>query len=390
MKVLREELNDIIENGRIRPVFQPIVSLSNGDIVGYEALSRIVEPREIKYSDELFHLAGLYGKIWELEQLCRSVILEKYYELRKGRDKGKLFLNANSMVIHDKAFRMGFTSQYLKKYQCNSDTIVFEVTERSAVTDMMGFKDTIRHYKSQGYGIAIDDAGSCYSGLNLICDIVPHYLKLDIALIHNIHKEPTKYAMVKSMVEFANLTNIQLVAEGIETEEELKTLIKLGVHNGQGYFLRKPDAELKGVEKKALEIIQKFQRKKTLKEKVTNVSGEFRVVLFHFENCKSYRAYCEKYGYEKGDEVMNMLKELVAGTLTEAETMAMLDEETIVTVIEKENYLIQCATIINMFRWKIREYYEYEDWERGFIEGTNKRGERKKYPLIDLCSERVI
>ncbi len=101
---------------------------------------------------------------------------------------------------------------------------------------MKGFKDTIRHYKLQGYNIAVDDAGSCYSGLNLICDIVPHYLKLDISLIHDIDKDAIKCAMVKSLVEFANLTHIELVAEGIECEEELKTLLKLGVHNGQGFF----------------------------------------------------------------------------------------------------------------------------------------------------------
>lgn len=216
MKLLKDDFSDILEKKRIKPVFQPIVSLSDGKIIGYEALSRIVEPQEIMSSEELFHLACLYGKIWELEQLCRSRILEKYHELCSKNKGSKLFLNVNPMVIHDKEFRIGFTSQCLKQYNLDIEDIVFEVTERSAVEDMRGFKDTIRHYKSQGYEIAIDDVGACYSGLNLICDIVPHYIKLDMALIHDIHKEPIKYAMVKSLVEFANLTNIQLVAEGID------------------------------------------------------------------------------------------------------------------------------------------------------------------------------
>lgn len=206
MKSLKEDFFDIVDNKKITPVFQPIISLTDGRIIGYEALSRIVNP----------------------------------------------------MVIHDKAFRSGFTSEYLKQYGLELKNIVFEITEKSAVDDIRGFKDTISHYKSQGYHIAVDDAGSCYSGLNLICDIVPHYLKLDIQLIRDIHKDAIKYAMVKSMVEFANLVNIQLVAEGIECEEELITLLKLGVHNGQGYFIRKPDAELKSVEKDAFEIIKKY------------------------------------------------------------------------------------------------------------------------------------
>ena len=78
MKLLKEEFNDILESQRIKPVFQPIISLVDGKIIGYEALSRIVEPRDINNSEDLFHLAGIYGKVWELEQLCRSKILEKY------------------------------------------------------------------------------------------------------------------------------------------------------------------------------------------------------------------------------------------------------------------------------------------------------------------------
>lgn len=390
MKLLKDDFNDILEKKRIKPVFQPIVSLSDGKIIGYEALSRIVEPQEIMSSEELFHLACLYGKIWELEQLCRSRILEKYHELCSKNKGGKLFLNVNPMVIHDKEFRIGFTSQCLKQYNLDIEDIVFEVTERSAVEDMRGFKDTIRHYKSQGYEIAIDDVGACYSGLNLICDIVPHYIKLDMALIHDIHKEPVKYAMVKSLVEFANLTNIQLVAEGIECKEELKALIKLGVHNGQGYFLRKPNEEFGEIDKKAIEVIQKQNKKKMELKGLQNSGGEFRLVLFKIENYKAYSAYCEKYGDQKGDEIIEVMKKVVAANLEPTETMAMLDKDTIVTVLEKGNQKIRCASVISMFEHKIRECYTKEDRERGYIEGTNKRGERKKYPLINICSEKLI
>ncbi len=89
------------------------------------------------------------------------------------------------------------------------------------------------------------------------------------------------------------MANIQLVAEGIEYEEELKALLKLGVHNGQGYFLRKPDEELKGVEKAAIEIIHKHNDKKTAKMKKYNAEAkEYRAVLFKFE---SYKGEDKKY-----------------------------------------------------------------------------------------------
>ena len=332
------------------------------------ALSRIIEPKEIGCSEELFHLAGIYGKVWELEQLCRGKILEKCHSFHSTENK-KLFLNVNPMVIHDKGFRAGFTSEYLKQYGVNLRNIVFEVTERNAV----------------------DDAGSCYSGLNLICDIVPHYLKLDILLIHDIHKDAIKYAMVKSMVEFANLANIQLVAEGIECEEELKALLKLGVHNGQGYFLRKPDEELKGVEKAAIDIIHKYNDKKTAKVNKYNTGiKEFRAILFKFESYKAYGAYCEKYGDEKGDKIIEVMQNVVEQNLSEEETAILLGEDNILTVLEKQNYKIKCEIIANMFKNRMQEYYQKGDLEKGYIEGKNKHGEKKKYPLINICSERVV
>ena len=118
-----------------------IIVLKNGEIIGYEALSRIVEPREIGCSEELFHLAGIYGKVWELEQICRGKILERYHSINDQADR-KLFLNVNPMVIHDKEFRAGFTSEYLKQYGLDMKNIVFEVTERISVDDIKGFKDT--------------------------------------------------------------------------------------------------------------------------------------------------------------------------------------------------------------------------------------------------------
>lgn len=390
VKRLKEEFNDILEKQRITPVFQPIVSLKNGEIIGYEALSRIVAPKEISCSEELFHLAGIYGKVWELEQICRGKILERYHSFKNKGDR-KLFLNVNPMVIHDKEFRTGFTSEYLKQYGLDMKNIVFEVTERISVDDIKGFKDTIRHYKSQGYHIAVDDAGSCYSGLNLICDVVPHYLKLDMQLIRNIHKDTIKFAMVKSMVEFANLTNIQLVAEGIENEEELKALLKLGVHNGQGYFLRRPDAELKEIEKYALEVISKFNAKKSAKIKNYHTeTKEFRAVLFKIENYKAYDAYCQKYGDEQGDKLLEVMKNVVEQNLSEEETAVILGEDSILTVLEKENCKIKREIIANMFRNKSQAYYQKDDVEKGYVLGKNKHGEHKKFPLIHLCSERVV
>lgn len=390
MRTLKADFMDVLESQRIKPVFQPIVCLKTGEIIGYEALSRIIEPKEIGCAEELFHLGGIYGKVWELEQLCRRKILEKYHSFQSTENR-KLFLNVNPMIIHDKGFRTSFTSEYLKQYGLNLRNIVFEVTEGNAVDDVKGFKDTIRYYKSQGYNIAVDDAGSCYSGLDLICDIVPHYLKLDIMLIHDVHKDAIKYAMVKALVEFANLANIQLVAEGIECEEELKVLMKLGVHNGQGYFLGKPDEELKDVDKVAIDIIRKYNDKKNAKvKKYSTGTKEFRAVLFKFESDKAYGAYCEKYGDEKGDKLIEVMQNVVEQNLSEEETAIFLSKDNILVILEKQNYKVKCEMIANMFRNRMKEWYQKEDVEKGYMEGKNKHGENKKYALVSICSERVV
>lgn len=387
---IKEDFDSILEQQRIKPVYQPVVSLKTGEVIGYEALSRISSPTEISNTEELFHLADIYGKVWELEQICRGKILEKYHRLQRKENR-KLFLNVNPMVIHDKEFRSGFTSGYLNRYGLDMENIVFEVTERNSIDDMKGFKETIRHYKSQGYQIAVDDAGSCYSGLNLICDVVPHYLKLDIELIRGIQNDTIKYAMVNAMVEFADLTNIQLIAEGIECEEELKTLLKLGVHNGQGYFLGRPAEELKETEAAAVEMIQKYNAKRAEKiKKMAAGNKEFRAVLFQFDSYKSYAAYCEKYGDEEGDKLIGVMQQVIEQNLLEGETAVQVSEDGILAVLEKEHYKFRTERIATVFRNRIREYYQKEDIEKGYLAGTNKHGESRKYPLLALESERVI
>ena len=369
MTYLKEDLLDIIEKERITPVFQPIVSLSDGSIIGYEALSRIVDAQIIKNPEELFKLAGIFDKNWELEQICRKKIFAAYHKNTPTTTNSKLFINVNPMVIHDKQSEKGVTSRILKQYNLSPENIIFEVTEHSAVDDTKGFCDTIRHYKSQGYQVAVDDAGSCYSGLNLICDIVPHYLKLDYSLIHDLNKDAVKFAMVKSLVEFSNLTNIKIIAEGIETEKELKTLLKLGVHYGQGYFLRKPDSKLLEIEPKALDIIKKYNLKHS-QIIANNSNKEFCVMFFELSNTKAYRAYCSKYGDSKGEEILHIIQNSIDVNLSEDETLSILSEGTLVAIMLKENHKLKCETIITMFKNNLQNFYSKKDWENGYIEGT--------------------
>lgn len=118
-----------------------------------------------------------------LEQVCRRAILRGVYEQKETFDQydAKLFINVNPKVLRDEKFREGFTREYTKRYGIETERIVFEVTERERVEDEKSFQQAVEHYKMQHYQIAIDDAGSGYSGLNRICSLTPNYIKLDSA-----------------------------------------------------------------------------------------------------------------------------------------------------------------------------------------------------------------
>ncbi|MDR3644336.1 MAG: EAL domain-containing protein, partial [Clostridia bacterium] len=256
---LQRQLNDVIENADIKIVFQPIISLRDGSVLGYEALSRGPVNTPLQNPDALFGVAMECGKLWDLELLCRTKALESAY--RSGAEI-RLFLNVNPHVIHDEKFKQGFTKEYLKKYHIDPENISFEITEKKAVNDLCSFKKTIENYKRQNYKIAIDDAGAGYSGLNLITDIHPHYIKLDMNLIRDIDKDNYKKALVNSLYEFCRLSNISLIAEGIETEWELNALIDIGVHYGQGYYIQRPDEQIKQIDPGVLEGIRNRNSKK--------------------------------------------------------------------------------------------------------------------------------
>jgi GGDEF domain-containing protein len=164
--------------------------------------------------------------------------------------------------MHDETFRRGFTKEFLKQYNIDPQSIIFEITEKDVITDIDSFKYTISYYKSQNYSIAIDDAGSGYSGLNLISDVNPHFIKLDMKLIRGISKDRLKFSLVKGMVEFSKASNISIIAEGIETYEELETIINLGVQYGQGYYFQTPEAEIKDINQSVLKDIIEINSRK--------------------------------------------------------------------------------------------------------------------------------
>jgi EAL domain-containing protein (putative c-di-GMP-specific phosphodiesterase class I) len=120
------------------------------------------------------------------------------------------------------------------------DRIVLEITERQAITDFPSFRSTLEYLRALGFSVAVDDAGAGYGSLQVLAEVRPEWLKMDISLVRGVDTDEVRRQLMASMVTFAERMGVKLIAEGIETKEELRVLRELGVAYGQGFLFTKP------------------------------------------------------------------------------------------------------------------------------------------------------
>jgi len=263
---------EILTEEKISTFYQPIVNLRTGEVIGYEALSRGPEHTPFYSPLALIDAAHTAEKIWELEMLFRKKALERMREMEGDK---LLFVNVDPEVMKSPEFKSGLTKEYLSEMGVESTRFVFEITERTAINDYASFYNVLENYRNQGYMIAIDDVGAGYSGLKTINEVRPNFIKIDMDLIRDIDKDAFKQALIKAFVDTSLTTNIKVIAEGIETKEELKTLILLGVHGGQGYYLKKPSACFESLEDEILVRIRDYNR---VSKNLSEYSSEYHYI----------------------------------------------------------------------------------------------------------------
>lgn len=230
MNKKKQALLTILDTKAIYPVFQPIVDLETCQVVAYESLSRIGNKELYMNIEELFKVAEAYGYVWKLEKLCRDKALET--SVNKPLET-KIFLNVDGQIFQNSNFISGFTNRKLEKFGLLNEDIVFEITERTDIENYVLLQSIMNHYIDQGYQIALDD----------------------IELVRNIHLSKSKQSMMKLLVNYCDEMGLKLIAEGIETQEELECICNLHVHYGQGYYLGIPERKFNGVASQALEYL---------------------------------------------------------------------------------------------------------------------------------------
>lgn len=234
---LMNEFRYLVNQPRLKSVYQPIVDLNRGEVLGWEALARGPQDSYFASPQIMFEFAEEVGCLFSLERACRLAAISGLNGLGPGQ---KLFLNIHPQTVGDPSFRSGETKRLLAHYGLKPQNVVFEITERHTIRDFTNFHRTLDHYRSQGYLVAIDDAGTGYSGLFRMASIRPDFIKVDMSLVHGIESNPVQRALMETLVAFADRIGCAIVAEGIEMPTELSSLLSMGVHYGQGFLLARP------------------------------------------------------------------------------------------------------------------------------------------------------
>ncbi|MEY2478232.1 MAG: hypothetical protein QOG87_3547 [Actinomycetota bacterium] len=222
-------IRKVLDGALPRIVFQPIAQLDNRGIVGYEALARF-DQEPFRPPNVWFAEADEVGLGIDLELAALRVALEQL-----GAMADDLFLTLN---VSPTTAMTGALDELLAKYP--RERLVLEITEHAPVDDYDSLLRVLTRLHDVGVRVAVDDAGAGFASLHHILLLRPDIIKLDITLVRDIHLDPVKRALASSLVTFAREIGSTITAEGIEVEEEMASLIDLGVPWGQGYHLARP------------------------------------------------------------------------------------------------------------------------------------------------------
>lgn len=226
----RAWIDELLHSSSFRPVFQPIVQLSDDVIVGMEALSRFDTSLGLGV-EEIFKSVEEAGLGNELELVTLKKALDDYLGVMPS---AYIALNASPNLICDDRFKQLLPVDRL-------GNVIIEVTEHSQAEDNVALNESIFQLRSAGARIAIDDVGAGYSGLLRIAQLQPELLKIDQSLIQGIHCNQNQQAIVSSLVHFARESRCKLLGEGVEVPEDAKALRELGVDLAQGWLYGRPE-----------------------------------------------------------------------------------------------------------------------------------------------------
>ena len=233
---LRRDFQQLLTEERVYYVFQPIFSARTGKVMAYEALMRS-DMERLRSPATIMKLAREQGALQEIERLTFFKSLETFDHLRSEglvRRDALLFINSIASIALPRE-----DSEYMdSRWHELRRQMVIEITEEEAIDREA--METKRHAPGFSGMFALDDYGSGYSNEGSLLELSPRFIKVDLTIIRGIDTDPDKQQIVQNIVAYAHPRSMQIIAEGVETAEELKKVLELGVDGLQGYFLAKP------------------------------------------------------------------------------------------------------------------------------------------------------
>jgi EAL domain-containing protein (putative c-di-GMP-specific phosphodiesterase class I) len=227
--VVRDRIEQKLTGDGLTIALQPIFSLPHREIVKVEALARFAGP-PVRGPDRWFAEAASVGLGVELELTAIEHALSILPELPEPL---RMSVNAAPGTFCSREL-LGLLEESAP------DRVIVELTEHVGIEDHPGLHRACQELRRLGADVAIDDTGTGFASLSMVLEVAPDFIKLDRYLISGIDFDPVRRALAGALVTFGNETGAEIIAEGIETADELEVLIDLGVAYAQGYFLGGP------------------------------------------------------------------------------------------------------------------------------------------------------
>ena len=251
---IRCEFHRFVKEELVTYYFQPIVSAKTGEIEAYEALMRSELPI-LKRPDVVMKIAREEGALREIERMTLFHATQEFKELKeKNLIKGDALLFVNS--IASQHMDREDEEEFARRFKDLAKQIVIEITEEESLD-----YHALQHKKNASAfsGVfALDDYGSGYSNEKSLLDLAPGYIKVDLSIIRDIDTDPDKQQIVEYIVAYAHKRDMKIVAEGLETPEEINKVLELGVDLLQGFYIAKPQPVPTSISPLALKTISQF------------------------------------------------------------------------------------------------------------------------------------
>ena len=293
----RADVAKLLDENKFNYCFQPIVRAEDGEIFSYEALMRSGSEKKISPLRIIHHANGL-GRLRDIERATFLNVLSIMDEKKELFGDRKVFINSIP-GIRLKQEDQDKVDDLLRKYSGN---VVVELTEQAELED-----DTLEELKAHlmelGTRIAVDDYGTGYSNVSNLLRYMPNCVKIDRSLLSEIQNSSQKQHFVRNIIEFCHENEIMALAEGVETSEELRTVIRLGADLIQGFYVARPSEEIitSVNSDKKMEIARFYRERvdglsdqvyvagKTLRITTNNLSKEDKTTILVGQKGSAYR-----------------------------------------------------------------------------------------------------